>query len=578
MDESIKASRVVFLLGAGASKEAGVPLTKGFVDEFLKDLKGNALEGTAKKVVEKLNEHKPNEVDVELLLDALSRLQLKEEDPLLWYYEGGKFLLAGEAEKGELVQELKNFIKSKAVIKDLTKIQYLEPFLGFLEEAVPVDVVSLNYDTAIEQFCNFYKRTYQDGFAVYWNPKTFSEEATDIRLYKVHGSVMWYETDRGDYMKVPVMAVEGQLRLISGEKAENLMLYPIQKLAYVEPLLELLVMIKRILESPTCEFVIAVGYSFRDDHVRQIMWDAARKNRKLTMLIIDPAAYEIYTKRLEFHKDSLTPSPLQGRVICLPYLFERYFPALRRGTLDNLSAGINNAREANHKKALGQPTDFSQACFQLAEGEHVDSVLKILDEEGDRVFLAFMDFAIGIPSRAVFSLFANGRNTDAIKMLDILQGKIKTLLGESIDVQLVNISGWKIQVSIIDFNNPSQRQAIVNIINTVARLGGFVNSRISFLYDISEKVRRFQTFVAALHEHLNGLVGDIPLNRFIEERKEFISSVEVSFRKELEDQLAGKVMPDMGRIASACLELERHRLAKLLQNTLVKLISETRGV
>jgi hypothetical protein len=337
-------------------------------------------------------------------------------------------------------------------------------------------------------------------------------------------------------------------------------------------------MIKRVLESPTCEFVIVVGYSFRDDHIQQIMWDAARKNRRLTILIIDPAAYEIYTKRLEFHKDGVTPSPLQGRVVCLPYLFERYFPTLRRGTLDNLSAGMNTAREARHKKTLGQPTDFSQPCFQLGEGEHVDSALKILDEEADRIFLASTDLGIGILSRIAFSLLANGRNTEAIRVLDTLQGKLKTLLAGSLDIQLRNISGWKIQATIRDPKNPSAGQSIVSIMNTVARIDEFVNSRTAFLYEASGEVRKFQDFIAALQDHLDGLVGDIPLNSFIEQRREFTSSVGVSFRKELEGHLAGRVASDMRGIQSACLELERHRFAKLLQDTLLKLISEVKGV
>ena len=166
MTEEIRASRVVFLLGAGASKAAGVPLTKGFVDEFLDSLKGSSLESTARMIVERLNQHRAGEVDVELLLDALTKLQQKEEESIIWFFDDGRFILDNVNDVVALVQKLKDFIKYKAIITDFSKVTYLEPLLGFLAEQTPLDIISLNYDTAVEQACNFFKRNYQDGFTV----------------------------------------------------------------------------------------------------------------------------------------------------------------------------------------------------------------------------------------------------------------------------------------------------------------------------------------------------------------------------------------------------------------------------
>ena len=101
---------------------------------------------------------------------------------------------------------------------------------------------------------------------------------------------MWYQSDRGGYIKSLVMQRENKVELIIGEKAENLMLYPMQKWNYAEPFLELLVMVKNLLESETCKFLVIVGYSFRDDHITRILWDVARKNRELHFILIDPQA------------------------------------------------------------------------------------------------------------------------------------------------------------------------------------------------------------------------------------------------------------------------------------------------
>jgi len=125
-------------------------------------------------------------------------------------FEGGKFILSEYSQKAPLIKDLKNFIKSKAIVSE-EKIEYLKPLRGFIEEYRPLDIISVNYDICIEQFCNTHRLSYQDGFDVNWNPKTFAREHTDIRLYKLHGSVMWYQSDRGGYIKSPVMSEESAI-------------------------------------------------------------------------------------------------------------------------------------------------------------------------------------------------------------------------------------------------------------------------------------------------------------------------------------------------------------------------------
>src|SRR5574341_158103 len=194
MTSEIKSSEVVFFLGAGASVAAGVPDTFSFVDEYINSIEETDKKDTIKKIVETLEKWKGTKIDVELLLETLTKLKNKEQEPLLRFYNGGDFILRGYYEKESLIDDLKDFIKSKAIVSE-DKIQYLQSLLGSVEEFRPLDVISVNYDICIEQFCNVHKLAYQDGFDVHWNPKTFTSEHTDIRLYKLHGSVMWYQSD-----------------------------------------------------------------------------------------------------------------------------------------------------------------------------------------------------------------------------------------------------------------------------------------------------------------------------------------------------------------------------------------------
>ena len=258
-------------------------------------------------------------------------------------------------------------------------IKYLEPFLGFIEEFRPLDIVSLNYDTCIEQFCNVNKLSYQDGFAIDWNPKIFEEENTDIRLYKLHGSIIWYHSSRGGYVKLPVMTNESSVKLITGETAESLMLYPMQKLDYAEPLFELLLKTKHRLESPGCKFLIVVGYSFRDDHILRILWDAARINRNLTVILIDPSAYKIYTDRLKYsNKTNKTSSSLNGKVVCLPYKFEKVFPILKDLYLKNLREGLKSELEQKQHELRGENAYWVNCLKPLINAEYTEKIEEVL--------------------------------------------------------------------------------------------------------------------------------------------------------------------------------------------------------
>lgn len=166
-----------------------VPDTYSFVKEFIDNIHENDKKETIERIVQTLKEWKNKEIDVELLLETLTKLENKHQEPLLRFYEGGDFILKGYSEKKPLIDDLKDFVKRKAIVSE-EKIQYLQPFLGFVEDFRPLNIISLNYDICIEQFCIVHKLVYQDGFDVYWNPKTFDTEYTDIHLYKLHGSVM----------------------------------------------------------------------------------------------------------------------------------------------------------------------------------------------------------------------------------------------------------------------------------------------------------------------------------------------------------------------------------------------------
>lgn len=136
-------------------------------------------------------------------METLEQLDAKDQDILLQFHTVSEYVLASYSPKKPLREKLKNFIKISGIVR-AANIRYLDPFLSFIDEMRPLDIFSVNYDTCIEQFCSTHKKDYVDGFDLHWNSKVLERNDVDIRLYKLHGSILWYKTDRGDYVKLPI--------------------------------------------------------------------------------------------------------------------------------------------------------------------------------------------------------------------------------------------------------------------------------------------------------------------------------------------------------------------------------------
>ncbi|MFC2019893.1 SIR2 family protein [Chloroflexota bacterium] len=406
---------LVFLLGAGASVKAGVPDTFRFVKEFQQSISDSQTRKTIDKIISKLKVWKQkvaktSAIDIELLLETLIKLDERKNEPLLEFFKDGKFILDRYSEKQPIIDKLKDFIRSKAIIESRKKIQYLDPLRGFIEQHRPLDIVSLNYDTCIEQFCSAYNLDYQDGFDVNWNPNVFERENIDIRLYKLHGSVIWYRSHTADYIKLPIMNTETGVRLITGERVENLMLYPMQKFDYAEPLLELVLKVKNLMQNENCKFLIVAGYSFRDDYITRIIMDAARRNREMVMIIIDPKAAQIYEDRLKYFEGGATDTSwLSGRVVCLPYRFEDVLPLLKDHYLANLKLGQRLVdQSAKEEISKGNSATWINCLEPLANAEYTEKIEALFNSKLHWLEIGDSRLYIEVLLKLGLNLLANG--------------------------------------------------------------------------------------------------------------------------------------------------------------------------
>lgn len=569
-----KTSDVVFFLGAGASVPAGVPDARTFVKEFRKSVKDTEKLATIEQIIEILEKwNREKEVDIELLLKTLMKLDSRKKEPLLHFYKNidKNFILMRCYSLKDIINALKNFIKSKTIVKS-ERIKYLEPIKHF---GFPLDIISVNYDNCIEQFCSVYGLTCQDGFDTCWNPKVFDYENTNIRLYKLHGSVMWYKTDKRRYIKSEILQEGSKTQLTTGETAKTLMLYPIQKWVYSEPYLELLVRAKHLLGEKNVKFLIVAGYSFRDEYIREMLWDIARENSSLKVILIDPHACCIYSEKLRYYDiREKIPTSLDGRVVYLPYAFEKVLPELKNYYLKNLSLAINDEKKGKEAKL----------CLKsLIEAEYTDKADRILKEkintsEFEKSGLTCIE--------TYFKMFINFIATHQVEKAYEYQKKstrsLRKALIETMEIELTSYPDEQEYIIEVRFNSEKTDGGIFSfgadqLKSLMENLIKFIKKRESLLTKTFEEFECSKKAIDAIKNYLitdiNG--GKIKSSNYLKVRKNYIKKYDEFIQDHKnycnlcthEAKRWGKMTMDDQKTTEAAIKGIREQLIKTIKET-----------
>jgi len=487
MTENKNLNEMMFFLGAGASIEAGVPDTIGFIygqkekggiQGFREYLKENKMDEESdvfeiiltilqQKIDNSINDVK---IDIELVLGTINTLNKKEEYELVYFYDQNTFKFKIEEEQIliDLENLLKGFIRRNVVVNK-SEISYLAP----LTEFKPINIFSVNYDTCIEMLCIKHRLTYTDGFDLYWNPELLNSDKFDVKLFKLHGSIMWYLTDYGNFVKLLSKKDDGvdEISLITEEIAQQFIIYPMGgKLEYIEPVGYLTNQLqKKLKEAKLC---IIAGYSFRDEDIKRIFLDSAKENENLSIILISPNASRIFNEKLRYRDEEKSiQSPLFSRVICfnysfgsvlrnnylyrmtnkIPTIFNFYSLAIEErrdlGTRDTFKTVVNNALEVSHvyfienifEKELGISPPDNWGIFNEEEKFGISYKLAIfyliaLDKKGKIYFKFLRDFLDDILSKGQLFFDLN------VKLNSAAQGEIKKIEKEI--TELENISDF----------------------------------------------------------------------------------------------------------------------------------------
>jgi hypothetical protein len=295
MEELLSQSKIGFLIGAGCSKCAGLPLTTELTNLVLEKLEDNE-----KKIVESVMKNfegaeTPTIEDyLSEIIDYLAILERRSE-------KGARSNSVLIFESSYTIEQLLNILKSikecitkcidETRINEGTHRKFIENLhklrTGKDKRTYPIDYFPLNYDTLIEDALAYNKIHHVDGFKGgahgWWDSNTFLESSCAARVVKLHGSIDWC-TVENEYLPRRIRGFE-----FSDDR--SVLIWPAstkyketQKDPYVQMMNVFRSSLKSEASNPT---ILAIcGYRFQDTHINiEIEKALLESNKNLTLLI-----------------------------------------------------------------------------------------------------------------------------------------------------------------------------------------------------------------------------------------------------------------------------------------------------
>jgi hypothetical protein len=519
--DGLPRSDVVFFFGAGASAGAKLPDTKKLARGFLFVARGESFAGAVDWVTRTLGWAESDEkMDVEALLDVLERLGEHSKDNLQPLVRARLPSDVTAESFTAAASALRHYIRQMLTAETRLTL-YMQPIRQYLQDAAVVDVISVNYDTCVEQFCDAYDIPCEDGFGAKWNDSRFDEMETGIRLYKLHGSTLWYASARGSYLKLPIHYLP-QVTLFTGESVENLMLYPAQKLGLEEPILDMLSRVKRLLADPQTRFLVVVGYSFRDDHITRLIYDAASQNRDLIVILVDPSAGSTFLTRLRYMGDVRLrkPSPISDRVVCLPYRFEDLFPALRDHYLENLRKALADEKRQSRAAIAGQQTSWHNAVMLMAEAEASNRALSIIERSNSplrgmpRLARARMSALLALNQEL---LNPKGRGRHSVRDFFV---HLRSTVADGLWLEMMAPPS-PVRLLVGHVTTERGRQAdgdLMNVLTWLRELAEYIGTRLNWSGRTTSRLSDMLALLKELAAHLESFPSDADVKQYLELR------------------------------------------------------------
>jgi PAS domain-containing protein len=443
-------------------------------------------------------------------------LKGKDEEILLDFYRNKVFSEGINIDDvSKLADLLQVFIRKTVVIEKEQKLEYLHELAKFVPPTL--EIFSVNYDTCIEQLCHLKHLTYSDGFDIYWHPQNLRSKDWDIKLFKLHGSVIWFESQIKEYLKIPIRTFVGDketsLELITGEDLKPLLIYPMQKWQYVEPLTELQLMFKERLIDKDTRVLVVVGYSFRDDYIIRMLWDAARINSDLHIILLNPSAQEIFERRLRYLEDGKTPSRIAHRVVCLPYPFHTAIYHLRNRYLRHLERCVGMEKQCINEEKYEQKPDWERLLASCIECEFSTKAEAIFEEKIGQKWLEIVSWSEeNVAEKILLCMKALLHSSTAKDEFETKWRDRTNKLLEFTNVENLRITNITDEMFSLDFSFGKAEVTLGQTRQVIERLIAEIDQKSDLLgVDLKEKLNRiieYRRGLEAFREYLSHFQGN----------------------------------------------------------------------
>ena len=289
-----------FLIGAGCSKCAGLPLTAELSHRVLTS---KALDDTTKKILVALRDlfngadganiedYLSELVDLLAIANRRTSRGATQKDVTLGGNSYGEALLRTAAD--QIKRGITEIIEQKVSIdthRNFVRALHRPIRPGTSPSGQRVDYLVLNYDTVLEDALALERVPFADGLeggaTGWWSPQTFDRDGLSARVLKLHGSINWCE-----FADDPLPRRVGASLQIPAANERRILIWPAStkyREAQLDPYAQLAERARRVLRpsrGSQCVLVVC-GYRFSDTHINLELDRALRESEgRLTIVV-----------------------------------------------------------------------------------------------------------------------------------------------------------------------------------------------------------------------------------------------------------------------------------------------------
>ena len=306
----------MIFLGAGASKELGIKTMQELTEDVIKLLKQYGYGEETTEIISLLKEFgiKPDFEAIFSVIEGLKDIKqgIKQAGPFTAYICRELNSIRGIPESGKILNELKELIFEEcSKIKRTRLAGVFNPLFKENPDLqshhwknVATRIVTTNYDMAVELYHWEKELSLFDGFQPTRNPhihkygsnipviKNSSEGQSYANnqgklLIKLHGAIWCFK--QGPRLIKTTIDPKSKDILTSSDIGEQIMIYPTKEKPIMrEPFYDFF----NAFREQNWNFLIVIGYSFRDEPVNTILLEQLQKANDPHVFVLDPNAQD----------------------------------------------------------------------------------------------------------------------------------------------------------------------------------------------------------------------------------------------------------------------------------------------